>query len=80
MRIPRVIKNLNCSPILPRQPIHPAGQTAHTDIRELPVNPTVECVKEGDTIRYIDVHCGCGHVTRLVCEYDTPHANSSPTS
>jgi hypothetical protein len=79
MSIPRVIKNANCSGVLPRQPIHPAQDQDGKRRSEHTSMPTVECVRDGDNVRYIDVHCCCGQVTRLLCEYATTPSNE-PTS
>jgi hypothetical protein len=79
MNIPRVIKNANCSGVLPRQPIHPAQDHDEKRLSEHASIPTVECVRDGDTVRYIDVRCSCGQVTRLVCEYAAARSNE-PTN
>ena len=77
MSIPRVIKNPDCSGILARQPIHPAQERSEAHRPDGTWTPTVECIKEGNTVRYIDVRCGCGQVTRLVCEYATAGPDES---
>lgn len=82
MNIPRVIKNADCSGELPRLPIHPAQVRSAAPDAEHASMTTVECIKEGDTVRYIDVRCRCGHVTRLICDYGSvrPAPNATPVT
>ena len=38
----------------------------------VPGQPRVEMVREGDLLKAIDVICGCGQRMRLRCVYDSP--------
>jgi hypothetical protein len=31
--------------------------------------PVVKLIKDGETVKVIEIHCSCGEVIRLDCEY-----------
>ncbi len=31
---------------------------------------SIEVVREGDVVREIHVHCGCGEKTKVICSYE----------
>ncbi len=70
MRERRIVKGDNIASKGPRKVIQVNDSSAHAFVREGAAGPTIECIKEGNVVRYIDIRCACGQVTRLVCDYD----------
>jgi hypothetical protein len=46
---------------------HKAHTMAGADRR--PKEPKITLIKDGDTVRCIEVECTCGEIIRLDCEY-----------
>ncbi len=71
MSTQRVIKNVAPVPLLQRQLI----TVGASEVETVPFEPDacstarVECIREGAVIRRIEVHCACGRVLQLLCDY-----------
>jgi len=59
--------------LVPGRCVRLSGETARVKVPRhgLPAEPRVEVVREGETIRAIDVTCSCGQRIRLHCVYDS---------
>ena len=65
----RIIKNLESATFRSTRVI-PVGDAVSSDDQQGCDQPVhVECVRDGGEVQRIDVHCHCGKVIRLVCEY-----------
>ncbi len=65
----RVIKGDRCAPSSTQGTIA-VGEPLKVDF--VPTGgstPQIECIKEGEIVRRINVRCGCGQVLTLVCSY-----------
>lgn len=71
MSLPRVIKNVAPMPLLQRQLIAVGASSGHQDEFEPDACATarVDCIREGGFVKRIDVHCTCGRVLQLICDY-----------
>jgi hypothetical protein len=67
----RVIKNSAAAPLAQRQLIAVgAGGAADSPFEPDACGAArVECIREGTVVRRIEVHCACGRVLQLVCDY-----------
>lgn len=45
------------------------GKTGVEFVAANVASPHLDCHQENGVIRYIDVHCSCGQVIRIECEY-----------
>ena len=65
----QVIKNITARTTHPNQAVRTGEELARVFVPENAAVPTVECYKDGEVIRHIDIRCSCGQITRLMCEY-----------
>lgn len=70
MQNPRVIKKSSGVALAPGQRVRVGTEAvAAPDESPLCATSRVELIREGDIVRRIDVHCRCGEVIQLLCDY-----------